>query len=80
MLAKSLRKIKIHGVYGMGMMKQNSYKSQKKLVEDYNTVNDFIMYLANLGTVDLNTWIRRSTEEQLELLKASQNYYGKVRE
>ena len=57
----------------MGMMKQ-------KLVEDYNTVNDFIMYLANLGTVDLNTWIRRSTEEQLELLKASQNYYGKVRE
>ncbi len=57
----------------MAMMKQ-------KLVEDYNTVNDFIMYLANLGTVDLNTWIRRSTEEQLELLKASQNYYGKVRE
>ncbi len=73
MLAKSLRKIKIHGGYGMAMMKQ-------KLVEDYNTVNDFIMYLANLGTVDLNTWIRRSTEEQLELLKASQNYYGKVRE
>jgi len=57
----------------MAMMKQ-------KLVEDYNTINDFIMYLANLGTVDLNTWVRRSTEEQLELLKASQNYYGKVRE
>lgn len=73
MLAKSLRKIKIHGVYGMGMMKQ-------KLVEDYNTVNDFIMYLANLGTIDLSTWIGRSTKEQLELLKASQNYFGKVRE
>ena len=73
MLAKSLRKIKIHGVYGMGMMKQ-------KLVEDYNTVNDFIMYLANLGTVDLYTWTSSSTEEQIELLKASQNYYGKVRE
>ena len=57
----------------MAMMKQ-------KLVEDYNTVNDFIMYLANLGTVDLSVWVRRSTEEQLELLKASQNYYGKVRE
>lgn len=57
----------------MAMMKQ-------KLVEDYNTVNDFIMYLANLGTVDLSVWIHRSTEEQLELLKASQNYYGKVRE
>ena len=73
MLAKSLRKIKIHGGCAMGMMKQ-------KLVEDYNTVNDFIMYLANLGTNDLGTWIRRSTEEQIELLKASQNYYGKVRE
>tara|TARA_R110001592_G_scaffold158261_2_gene389377 strand:- start:126 stop:299 length:174 start_codon:yes stop_codon:yes gene_type:complete len=57
----------------MGMMKQ-------KLVEDYNTVNDFIMYLANLGTIDLSTWIGRSTKEQLELLKASQNYFGKVRE
>tara|TARA_R100001463_G_scaffold3941_3_gene15428 strand:+ start:1678 stop:1851 length:174 start_codon:yes stop_codon:yes gene_type:complete len=53
---------------------------KQKLIEDYNTVNDFIMYLANIGTVDLNTWVRRSTEEQLELLKASQNYYGKVRE
>ena len=72
MLAKSLRKIKIHGVYGMGM--------KQKLVEDYNTVNDFIMYLANLGTVDLYTWTSSSTEEQIELLKASQNYYGKVRE
>jgi hypothetical protein len=75
MLAKSLRKIKIHGVYGMGMV-----KDYWQLVEDYNTVNDFIMYLANLGTVDLSTWIGRSTQEQIELLKASQNYFGKVRE
>ena len=73
MLARSNHKINIHGCYRMGMMKQ-------KLVEDYNTVNDFIMYLANMGTVDLSVWVRRSTEEQLELLKASQNYYGKVRE